>query len=240
MTQGKKSTKKGTTKPPSSSSKFVFWIIGLIAIAIIGFIFLANNQKSDDSAKDEIDYSNQPFLGEESAPVSIVEFGDYKCPNCKNFAENVVPQVVKEFVDTGKAKFYYFHYPFINVDSDRTAKFSEAVYHELGNEKFWEFHELIFDKQPEDTRYETIDVFTEEFLTETLGEMASEEEVKKVVAYFDTKAPEEAWKSDEALGGKLGVTGTPTIFVNGKRFDGQTMDDLNELVEEAAKEKGNE
>jgi protein-disulfide isomerase len=240
MAQGKKGTKKGTTKPPSSSSKFVFWIIGLIAIAIIGFIFLANNEKSDDSAKEEIDYSNQPFLGEESAPVSIVEFGDYKCPNCKNFTDNVVPLVVKEFVDTGKAKFYYFHYPFINVDSDRTAKFSEAVYHELGNEKFWEFHELIFDKQPEDTRYETIDVFTEEFLTKTLGEMASEEEVKKVVAYFDTKAPEEAWKSDEALGGKLGVTGTPTIFVNGKRFDGKTMDDLNKLVEEAAKEKGNE
>jgi protein-disulfide isomerase len=240
MAQRKKSTKKGTAKPPSSSSKFVFWIIGLIAIAIIGFIFLANNQQSDETAKEEIDYSNQPFLGDESAPVSIVEFGDYKCPNCKNFADNVAPLIVKEFVDTGKAKFYYFHYPFINVDSERTAKFSEAVFHELGNEKFWEFHELIYDKQPEDTRYETIDVFTEEFLTETLEEMASEEEVKKVVAYFDTKAPEDAWESDEALGGKLGVTGTPTIFVNGKRFDGQTMDDLNELVEEASKEKGNE
>ncbi|MEC1522294.1 DsbA family protein [Neobacillus niacini] len=237
MAQKKKKVNK-TQK--STSSKFVFWIIGLIAIAVIGFIFLANNDKSDDNAKEEIDYSNQPFLGEESAPVSIVEFGDYKCPNCKNFTDNVVPLIVKEFVDTGRAKFYYFNYPFINVDSDRTAKFSEAVYHELGNEKFWEFHELIYDKQPEDTRYEKIDVFTEEFLTETLEEMATEEEVKKVVAYFDTKAPEDAWKSDEALGGKLGVSGTPTIFVNGKRFDGQTMDDLNKLVEEAAKEKGNE
>ncbi|MDR7079156.1 protein-disulfide isomerase [Neobacillus niacini] len=239
MAQKKKGTKK-VTRPSSSSSKFAFWIIGLIAIAIIGFIFLANNQKSDDTAKEEIDYANQPFLGEESAPVSIVEFGDYKCPNCKNFADNVVPLVVKEFVDTGKAKFYYFHYPFINVDSERTAKFSEAVYHELGNDKFWEFHELIYDKQPEDTRYEKVDVFTEDFLTETLEEIANKEEVNKVVAYFDTKAPEDAWKSDEALGGKLGVSGTPTVFVNGKRFDGQTMEDLNKLVEEAAKEKGNE
>lgn len=237
MAPKKKSVNKSTK---SSSSKFVFWIIGLIAISIIGFIFLANNQKSDDTAKEKIDYANQPFLGEESAPVSIVEFGDYKCPNCKNFTDNVVPLIVKEFVDTGKAKFYYFHYPFINVDSERTAKFSEAVYHELGNEKFWEFHELMFDKQPEDTRYETIDVFTDEFLTKALQEIATEEEVKKVVAYFETKEPEEAWKSDEALGGKLGVSGTPTIFVNGKRFDGQTMDDLNKLVEEASKEKGNE
>jgi protein-disulfide isomerase len=232
--------KKKYTKPEPKSSKFVFWIIGLIAVSIIGFIFLANNEKSNDTVKEEIDYANQPFLGEETAPVSIVEFGDYKCPNCKNFADNVVPLIIKEFVDTGKAKFYYFHYPFINVDSKRTAKFSEAVYHELGNDKFWEFHELIYDKQPEDTRYEKVDVFTEDFLNETLKEIASEEEVKKVAAYFDTKEPEEAWEKDEALGGKLGVSGTPTIFVNGKRFDGQTMDDLNELVEEAAKGKGNE
>jgi protein-disulfide isomerase len=234
--------KKKVNKPiKSSSSKFVFWIIGLIAISVIGFIFLANNQKSDDTAvKEEIDYANQPFLGEESAPVSIIEFGDYKCPNCKDFADNVVPLVVKEFVDTGKAKFYYFHYPFINVDSKRTAKFSEAVYAQLGNDKFWEFHELIYDKQPEDTRYEKIDFFTEEFLSETLEEIASEEEVKKVVDYFDTKEPEDAWKSDEDLANELGVSGTPTIFVNGKRFDGKTMDDLNKLVEEATKEKGNE
>lgn len=228
--------KKGNT----SSSKFIFWVIGLIAVGIIGLIFLNNQSDSDQAAKEEIDYSNQPFLGEESAPVSIVEFGDYKCPNCKNFAESTVPLIVKEFVDTGKAKFYYFHYPFINVDSKRTAKFSEAVYHELGNEKFWEFHELIFNKQPEDTKYETIDVFTEDFLTETLKEMASDDEVTKVVKYFDTKDPEKAWEKDEDLAEELGVTGTPTIFVNGKRFDGQTLDDLNEMVEEASKEKENE
>lgn len=235
-----KNSKSSKKKETNSSSKFIFWVIGLIAVGIIGLIFLNNNADSDQGAKEEIDYSNQPFLGEESAPVSIVEFGDYKCPNCKNFAETTVPLVVKEFVDTGKAKFYYFHYPFINVDSKRTAKFSEAVYHELGNEKFWEFHELIFKKQPEDTKYETIDVFTDDFLTETLKEIASDDEVNKVVKYFDTKDPENAWEKDEDLAEELGVTGTPTIFVNGKRFDGQTLDDLNEMVEEASKEKENE
>jgi protein-disulfide isomerase len=240
MAKRKNNTKKGTKKPSSSSSKFLFWIIGIIAIAIIGFIFLANNQKSDEPVKEEIDYANQPFLGEESAPVSIVEFGDYKCPNCKNFADTTVPLIVKEFVETGKAKFYYFHYPFINVDSKRTAKFSEAVYHELGNDKFWEFHDLIYKKQPEDTRYEKVDVFTEDFLKETLQEIASEDEVKKVADYFDTKEPENAWEADNALGEKLGVNGTPTIFVDGKRFDGQTMDDLNIMVEDAAKEKEDE
>lgn len=99
---------------------------------------------------------------------------------------------------------------------------------------------LFMINEAEDIRYEKIDVFTEEFLTETLEEIASEEEVKKVVDYFDTKEPEDAWKSDEDAANELGVSGTPTIFVNGKRFDGETMDDLNKLVEDAAKEKGNE
>lgn len=237
MAKNKKNVKK---KDTNSSSKFMFWVIGLIAVGIIGLIFLNNNAKSDDTAAEKIDYSNQPFLGEEDAPVSIVEFGDYKCPNCKNFADTTVPIIKKEFVDTGKAKFYYFHYPFINVDSERTAKFSEAVYHELGNEKFWEFHELIFDKQPEDTRYETVDVFTEDFLTKTLKEVASDEEVKKVVEYFDTNDAEDAWKKDNSTAQKLGVNGTPTIFVNGKRFDGQTLDDLNKMVEDAAAEAKDE
>jgi len=233
--------KKKNVKQETKSSKFVFWIIGLIAIAVIGLIFLNNQSKSDQKAeKNDYDYANQPFLGDETAPVSIVEFGDYKCPNCKNFTDTVVPLIIQEFVDTGKAKFYYLHYPFIYDDSKRTAAFTEAVYHELGNDKFWEFHDLVYENQPEDTRYEKVDVFTEDLLTEMLGEIASEEEVNKVVAYFETKEPEDAWKSDYDLGDKWGVTGTPTIFVNGVRFDGTTLDDLKNMVEDAAKESGNE
>ncbi|WP_342432749.1 DsbA family protein [Neobacillus sp. FSL H8-0543] len=236
MAKSKKSSKK-----EANSSKFVFWVIGLIAIGIVGLIFIdRSNSNSDQVAGDIIDYNNQPFLGEETAPVSIVEFGDYKCPNCKNFADNVVPTIVKDLVDTGKAKFYYFHYPFINVDSNRTAKFAESVYHELGNDTFWEFHELIYQKQPADLQYEKIDVFTEEFLTETLAEIAGDEEVNKVVAYFNTKEADDAWKKDEEYAKQLNVTGTPTMLVNGKKFEGETMDDLNKMVEEASKEKADE
>jgi preprotein translocase subunit SecG len=61
----KSSAKKGSNskKAVKSSSKFTFWIIGLIAVCIIGFIFLANNDSKSDQAAQEIDYSNQPFLG---------------------------------------------------------------------------------------------------------------------------------------------------------------------------------
>ncbi|MEH7081618.1 thioredoxin domain-containing protein [Neobacillus drentensis] len=227
---------KNKKKEAKSSSAFTFWMIGLVAVFILGFIFLGNHSKQQDkTTSTKIDYSNQPYLGKESAPVSIIEFGDYKCPNCKNFGNDVVPIIQKELVDTGKAKFYFMNDSFINVDSERSAKFAESVFAELGNDTFWKFHELLYKKQPEDTKYEKIDLFTEDFLTNTLKEVASDEDVDKVVKNFDAKKSNDAWQKDMDYAEKLGVTGTPTIYVNGEKFDGQTIDDLKDMVEKAAK-----
>ncbi|PAK41319.1 MULTISPECIES: DsbA family protein [Peribacillus] len=226
--------KKGNQK---QSSAFTFWIIGLIAIIIIGFIFLANGKKDEDTAVNEIDYKSQPYLGEKSAPVQIVEFGDYKCPVCKTFEEQFFPSIQSELIDTGKAQFYFMNYSFINVDSTRSAKFAESVYQELGNKTFWEFHELLFDKQPADLKYEKEDVFTDKFLEETLKEIANDKDVKKVVTSFKAKKSEDQWNKDMELADELGVTGTPSLFVNGKKFEGNTIDDLVKMVDDAAKEK---
>jgi protein-disulfide isomerase len=226
--------KKGSN---SSSTKFVFWLVGLVAIAIIGFIFLGNHSKSDTKPKQVIDYAEQPYLGNKSATVSIIEFGDYKCPNCKNFAENVIPAIQQELVDTGKAKLYFLNDSFINTDSIRSAKFAESVFQELGNEAFWVFHDLLYKKQPEDPKYEKMDIFDEKFLTDTLKEVANERDVNKVVEHFRAKKSESAWQKDMDLAEKLGVTGTPTLFVNGKLFEGKSLDDLTEMVNQAAKAK---
>ncbi|MFF2458828.1 DsbA family protein [Peribacillus simplex] len=225
--------KKGNQK---QSSAFTFWMIGLIAVIIIGFIFLANG-KDEDTAVKEIDYKSQPYLGEKSAPVQIVEFGDYKCPVCKTFEEQFFPSIQSELIDTGKAQFYFMNYSFINVDSTRSAKFAESVYQELGNDTFWKFHELLYDKQPEDLKYEKEDVFTDKFLEEALKEIANAKDVKKVVSSFKAGNSEDQWKKDMDLADELGVSGTPSLFVNGKKFEGKTIDDLEKMVDDAAKEK---
>ncbi|WP_352231231.1 thioredoxin domain-containing protein [Peribacillus sp. SI8-4] len=224
-------------KKQKQSSAFTFWIIGLVAVIIIGFIFLANGKKEDTAAVHEMDYKSQPYIGEKSAPVQIVEFGDYKCPVCKTFEENFFPAIKSELVDTGKAQFYFMNYSFINVDSIRSAKFAESVYQELGNETFWKFHELLFSKQPDDHKYEKEDIFTDEFLEKTLKEIANEADVKKVVASFKEGNSEEHWNKDMKTAEELAVSGTPSLFVNGKKFEGNTMDDLKKMVDEAAKEK---
>jgi protein-disulfide isomerase len=233
--------KKTTKKDSKSSSKIVFWTVGIVAAFILGFIFIGNHTKPVDKSKpkETIDYSNEPFLGDKSAPVSIIEFGDYKCPNCKNFAANVVPIIQKDLIDTGKAKLYFMNDAFIYDDSFRSAKFAESVYQELGNKTFWKFHELLYKKQPEDGKYEKMDIYDEKFLTDVLKEVASDSDVKKVVANFRAKKSDAAFNKDMKYVEKLGVTGTPTIFVDGKMFTGTTMDDLVAMVDKAAKKKGN-
>lgn len=227
---------KNKKKEAKSSSGFIFWMIGLVAVFILAFIFFGNHSKQQDkTTSTKIDYSNQPFLGKESAPVSIIEFGDYKCPNCKNFTKDVVPIIQKELVDTGKAKFYFMNDSFINVDSTRSAKFAESVFSELGNETFWKFHDLLYKKQPEDPKYEKMDVFTEDFLVTTLKEVANESDADKVLKNFQDKKSDNAWQKDMDYAETLGVTGIPTIYVNGKKFEGQTIDDLKEMVAKAAK-----
>ena len=236
MANKKKNSKKDTT----SSSKFTFWMIGIIAAFILGFIFLGNHSinKDETKTKASIDYSNQPFLGKKSAPVSIIEFGDYKCPNCKNFSENVIPLIQKDLIDTGKAKLYFMNDAFINEDSFRSAKFAEAVFDELGNETFWKFHDLLYKSQPEEQKYEKMDIYDEKYLTNLLKEVASDEEVNKVVENFRAGKSDSAFNKDMDYAKKLNVTGTPTLFVDGKMFTGQTMDDLIKMVDDAAKKKG--
>jgi protein-disulfide isomerase len=236
MANKKKTVKRGN----NSSSKVVFWTIGIIAVFLLGFIFLGNQSKPVEKAKtnETIDYSNEPFLGKESAPVSIIEFGDYKCPNCKNFSEEVVPVIKQELVDTGKAKFYFFNDSFISTDSIRSAKFAESVYQELGNETFWKFHDLLYSKQPKDPKYEKMDVYDEKFLVNTLKEIASDSDVNKVVDNFHAKKSDAAWQKDMDYAEKLGVSGTPTIFVDGKLFTGTQLQDLIDMVDKAAKQKG--
>ncbi|MCJ7985568.1 DsbA family protein [Priestia sp. OVL9] len=54
-------------------------MIGIIAVCILGLIVLSNMSKGGGDERAALTYDNQPYLGKESAPVEVVEFGDYKC-----------------------------------------------------------------------------------------------------------------------------------------------------------------
>lgn len=207
--------------------KIIFFGVSMLVITII--IWMIVDKQSTTTSSTSIDYSNQPFLGEEDASVQIVEFGDYKCPACKSFTEGFVPLIEKDFIDTGKANFYFMNYDFIYEDSTRTAEFAETVYQELGNETFWKFHELVYDNQPVD---EKVDFFTEDKLVELLSEVTDEDSVEKVRIAFENGGGEDALATDNEYVKQLNIQSTPSVFINGELFTGGTYEDFSRQVNE--------
>lgn len=232
------SKSKKQTKANQSGSSF-FWIVLIVAVCLLALIIVLSkiSSPSEKDTNATFDYSNQPFEGDKDAPVKIVEFGDYKCPICKQFNESVYPVIQKDFVDTGKVQFYFMNFPFINTDSTRSAEFAETVYKELGNDVFWKFHHLLYNKQPDDQKYERMDYFTTDFLKKTLAEVSSDKDVKKVEAAFKNKDYKEALDKDKSYVNKLGIDATPALFIDGKKFEGSSFNEFIDEIKKAVDKK---
>ncbi|MBI2443137.1 MAG: thioredoxin domain-containing protein [Candidatus Levybacteria bacterium] len=87
-----------------------------------------------------------PMLGKDDAPVTMIEFSDLQCPFCLRFFQNSFPQIKKNYIDTGKVKFYFRHLPLTQLHP-MAMPFANAA--ECANEqnKFWEMHDKIYNEQ---------------------------------------------------------------------------------------------
>ena len=127
------------------------------------------------------------------------------------------------------------NYSFIAVDSTTAALFAETVYQELGNEKFWEFHELLFTNQ--NTADGKENFMNEDFLKAILLKVASTEETEQVIKAFSENKSKKALENDMEMANNLGVNSTPTIFIGGEKFEGMTTEEFAEMVEKVANDK---
>ena len=73
---------------------------------------------------------SQPTLGSSNAPITVVELGDFKCPACKAWGENIFPQLIEDYVDTGKVKFSLVNVLFHGDESKLGSVAAEAIYKE--------------------------------------------------------------------------------------------------------------
>jgi protein-disulfide isomerase len=85
-----------------------------------------------------------PVLGDPEAKVTIVDFSDFQCTNCKRFAMQTEPQIVRDYVDPGLASIVFVHFPVFGPDSVTAASASMCA-DEQG--KFWEFHDHLYANQ---------------------------------------------------------------------------------------------
>ncbi len=87
-----------------------------------------------------------PILGDPDAPITIVEFGDYQCHQCKNWFHNTKPAITQDYIETGKANLVFVDYAFLGRDSSVAARASYCA-EEQG--AYWEYHDLLYNSQQE-------------------------------------------------------------------------------------------
>jgi len=141
-----------------------------------------------------------PSKGSSSSKVVLVEFSDFECPFCGRYTREIEPQVMKEYVDTGKIRYVFRNYPIeqLHPHAFKAAEAAECVKQQG---KFWEMHAQLYSHQQ---------TLTDADLLAHARVVGADPGVFQqcVTGTVQTKI-----RQDQADGRALSITGTPTFFV---------------------------
>ncbi len=180
------------------------------------------NKQPFQANLDKLTLGDQPSFGPADAPVTIVEFGDFECPDCKMEA----PVLRHDMVDAfgGKVRVVFKNYPLESLHPwARAAAIAGRCVYKQDQSAFWKFYDWIYTNQ------EQIDG---ENLKAKVVAWAGQNGVDsaKIGQCIDTKATEPEVDRNIAEGHALGVQGTPTLFINGRKIGGLMWPDLQLVI----------
>lgn len=160
-----------------------------------------------------ISLGDDPIKGDPNAPISIVEFSDFQCPFCARFHSNTLPQIEQNYLSTGKVNFVYRDFP---IESIHPNALSAALASECADdqEKFWEYHDKLFQNQKSWQGLEIQNSIT------TFKEYAQELglNMEEFNSCLDSGKYSQEISNDLQDGRNYGVTGTPGFFVGNEKI----------------------
>jgi protein-disulfide isomerase len=212
-----------------------------VAVVLVLIVVSGSSNSGGDTKLEDVGVVNSLLsgipqqgttLGQPSAKVTLVEFGDLKCPICKEFSEQVIPQVIESKVRSGAAKIDFRIFTIIDEQSTPAGAAAIAA-GEQG--RGWSFIELFYRNQGDETQ----PYVTDKFLTaiakgagvKDLARWNRERKSKRILAEV---------KSTTAEAERLGFEGTPSFAVEGPASEGlETLGTveagaLEEAIEKAA------
>ena len=152
--------------------------------------------------------------GDEDAPVTIIEFSDYQCPFCLRHFEQTMPQIVENYIDTGKVRYIFKDFPITSIhpQAPKAAETAECA----GDQgQYWAMHDRLFQGQQADWN-QNPDAVT--IFKSYAAELKLDTETFDACLDSDKYAAEVASDLDEGV--RAGVTGTPAFFINGQFISG--------------------
>lgn len=208
-------------------------IAGAVALAVLvaGALIWTNRSSSDlpglqavDAAELEGIPADGRVIGNPDAPVHLVEYGDYQCPACASFSNDIFPELLSQYIATGQVSFEFRDLAFLGDDSVTAAQAAACA---IPQDGYWAYHDTIFANH----------------YGENLGNLSKSRLLKmaelsgldkdQIADCLDagTTAAEVQAMHQEASG--MGVNSTPSFTVNGELIQWQGWAALQETLNAA-------
>ena len=159
---------------------------------------------------DTIEALEEKSLGKPDAPIKMIEFASLTCGHCARFHNEVMPTIKEKYINNGKIFFTYKDFPL-----DKFALKASIISRCSGNKNYFSFLDVFYKKQSSWTRSQ--DPFKSLLKIAKIGGL-KDEEIKVCVG---NKSIEDGILKDRLNSSKkFDITATPTIYLNGKKYDG--------------------
>lgn len=167
------------------------------------------------------------FKGDASAPVTMIEFGDFQCPFCGRYASATHPQITDQYISTGKVRFGFFNFAFLGSESTWAAEAAECA---SDQDKYWEYHEKLYGSQAGENQ----GAFNKDNLKKLAEDLGLNSQTFNDC--LDSGKYTALIQSDTSLSSSLGVQSTPTFLINGQSVVGaQPFEVFQQTIESLLK-----
>jgi protein-disulfide isomerase len=193
-------------------SKQFLAIVAAVIIVFVGLFAITGNKSNNSSGKSSSSKTlTQHVEGKGTTGVTLVEYGDYQCPFCEQYYP-VVKQVQAEFND--QIKFQFRNYPLTNLHQNAFAAARAAEAAGL-QDKFWEMHDMLYEPANWQVWTASSNAPTEfNRYAQQLG--LNVDQFKKDFASIKVN---DLINADMAEGNRLGISGTPSFYLDGKHVE---------------------
>lgn len=197
-------------------------LISIVAVALVIFFVLPFLLPQTFNSRPQ---ANGTAMGDPNAPVKVEEFADFQCPSCGGFTRDLEPQIVKDYVATGKVYFKFIPFSFIGPESKAAA---EAAYCASDQGKFWEYHDLVLNDQ----RGENQGWYSSARLLGYASDAKLGLNITDFKTCFESGKYKQKVLDDIEYSKKNNINSTPSFIVNGQLTD---MVRLVPIIETALK-----
>jgi protein-disulfide isomerase len=223
---------------------------GAVALAIVAALVLILANRADDRGTFAAVVAAAPLesgiaaegtiIGDPEAPVTVIEYGDYQCPGCAQFALDDQPRLIEEYVATGKIRLEFRAYSFLDrvlsldPDGDVSAKgtgesvrAAEAALCAADQGRFWQYHDTVYRNHDGENAGAYSDARLKE-MARVIGL-----DTAAFNTCFDERTHKGAVEALFAAAAKGGVTQTPSFAIDGKVRAYRGYDDLTAAIDSA-------